>query len=379
MKLTVQLQLLPDATQESYLLKTVHAFNAGANWVAGVAFEHQCANKFTLQKLVYKELRERFAIPADLAIRIIAQVVESFKRDKMIRPEFRPDAAVPYSYGKNYSFKGLDRVSLSVVPTGRCVVSFVIGKYQREQFGFWKGQADLIRRKDGLWFLLVTVDLPETTPIAATDFIGVDLGIVNILTTNDEPPVSGNLIDAKRERAARARTTYQRRNSRSARARLRKLSRKQARYQRDTNHCLSKKLVAKALREGKGIGLEDLTHIRTQTTARHKYRARHSNWSFAQLRAFIEYKAKLVGVPVVPIDPRNTSRTCAVCGYCNKGNRKGQHFQCLQCSHTGHSDTNGAKNIRVAALAVYVKNRDLVAVTAHTRPSYKPLPEGDGA
>jgi hypothetical protein len=33
-------------------------------------------------------------------------------------------------------------------------------------------------RRDGTWFLLVTVDLPEGTPLPITDFIGVDLGII---------------------------------------------------------------------------------------------------------------------------------------------------------------------------------------------------------
>jgi hypothetical protein len=41
-----------------------------------------------------------------------------------------------------------------------------MGKYQRERFSLAKGESDLVRRKDGKWFLLVTVDLPEGTRIA---------------------------------------------------------------------------------------------------------------------------------------------------------------------------------------------------------------------
>src|SRR4051794_34172556 len=113
MKLTLQLQLLPDPDQSARLKATVERFNAAADWLAGVAYQKQLANKYELQKLAYRELRERFALPADMAIRCIAQVVECYKRDKAIRPRFRKHAAVPYSMGKNIGFKGPDRVSIS--------------------------------------------------------------------------------------------------------------------------------------------------------------------------------------------------------------------------------------------------------------------------
>ena len=46
-----------------------------------------------------------------------------------------------------------------------------------------------------------------------------------------------------------------------------------------------------------------------------------NSWSFHQLQAFIAYKAKRAGVPVVVIDARNTSRRCPLCGHTAKTNR----------------------------------------------------------
>src|SRR5882672_8579899 len=135
MKLTMQVQLLPDTTQSDALRTTVERFNAAATWLAQVAFAQHCSNKIALQKLAYYELRERFGLPADTAIRCIAQVVEAYKRDKTSAPAFRSHAAVPFSMGKNISFKGIDRVSISTL-TGRVVVPFLIGAYQQERFGF---------------------------------------------------------------------------------------------------------------------------------------------------------------------------------------------------------------------------------------------------
>jgi putative transposase len=189
MKLTLQTQLLPDAEQAARLRETVERFNEAANWLAGIAFERRTANKLELQHACYGDLRERFGLSAQMAVRCIAQVCEAYKRDKSIRPVFRNTAAMPFDQ-RMMSFKGIDRVSLLTLG-GRILVPFILGKYQAEQFTHAKGQADLVIRDDGKWFLLVTVDIPSGTPIPATDFIGVDLGIANIATDSDpesEPP-----------------------------------------------------------------------------------------------------------------------------------------------------------------------------------------------
>lgn len=182
MKLVLQTQLLPDESAAARLRATVERFNEAASWLAGVAFETKVSRTFDLHKIAYRELRDRFGLPADMACRCLAQVCDAYKRDKTLRPEFRTHAAVPYSMGKNIGFKGPDRVSIGALD-GRVVVPFVMGKYQEERFGLKKGQADLVLRGDGKWFLLVTVDVPDKTPIAATDFLGVDLGLSN--TTGD--------------------------------------------------------------------------------------------------------------------------------------------------------------------------------------------------
>jgi IS605 OrfB family transposase len=100
----------------------------------------------------------------------------------------------------------------------------------------------------------------------------------------------------------------------------------------------------------RGIGPEDLIGIRQRTRFRREQRDKMSKWSFGELRGFIEYKAKLVGVPVVPVDPRNTSRTCPECGHIARGNRLVRGiFLCRECGHFDHADVVGAKNIASAA------------------------------
>jgi putative transposase len=356
-KLAIQTQLLPDADHATRIKTTIERFNEACNWLAGVAFDRKLSNTFALHKIAYRELRERFGLPADMACRCLAQVCEAYKRDKTIRPRFRPHAAVPYSMNKNIGFKGPDRASISTLK-GRVIVPFVMGAHQAERFDLKKGQTDLVLRADGKWFLLVTVDVPETAPIPAIDFLGVDLGVENIAGDSDGEIHSGKDIEAKRFAQARRRKAIGKKTRGAGRQRrrrchkaIRRGERKEARYRRDVNHCISKRIVAKAQGTERGIALEDLKGIRDRTRFRKPQRFRLGAWAFFQLRAFLEYKAALAGIPCVTVDPSNTSRTCAECGHCEKGNRKSQaEFSCRSCGHAAHADLNAARNIRARAL-----------------------------
>jgi predicted transposase len=63
-KLTLQTQLLLTPEQAASLEATMRAFNAAADWLAGEAFARKTANKIALQKLFYRDLRERFRLSA---------------------------------------------------------------------------------------------------------------------------------------------------------------------------------------------------------------------------------------------------------------------------------------------------------------------------
>jgi len=349
MKLTVQLQLLPERDHANRLRGTVERFNEAANWLAGIAFKRRTANKLELQHAHYGDLRERFGLSAQMAVRCIAQVCEAYKRDKSIRPVFRKTAAMPFDQ-RMMSFKGIDRVSLLTLG-GRILVPFVLGRYQAEQFTHAKGQCDLVLRDDAKWFLLCTVDIPSNAPTPATDFIGVDLGVTNIATDSDGNQHSGAAVEKIRRKHNLQRKRLQRKGTKGAKKKLRRLAGKEARFRRHENHRISKAIVETAKGTGRGIALEDLKGIRERITARGTdARNRLSGWSFAQLYAFVAYKAELAGVTVVTVDPRNTSRTCAECGHCEKANRKSQsEFACEACGHRANADSNAARNIAFRA------------------------------
>ncbi len=209
-----------------------------------------------------------------------------------------------------------------------------------------RGAADLIYR-DGRFYLAAVIDVPDPPAGPEPDeWLGVDLGIVNIATDSDGQAHSGKGLRAIRRRNRELRRRLQAKRTKSATRLLRKRRRKEARMARDVNHCISKSLVGKAKDTGRGIALEDLQGIRDRVTVRRAQRADLHSWSFHQLRTFIAYKATMAGVVVRPVDPRNTSRTCPECGLIDKRNRPTRDdFRCISCGLAGPADTFAARNI----------------------------------
>lgn len=347
MKLTLQLRLLPDSAQRSLLLATMERFNAAATHAARVGFEAKVYSQPSIHHRCYRELRERFGLSAQMAVRAIGKAVEVFRRDKTRCPRFKPHGAMTYDQ-RLMSFKGIDRVSLLTLG-GRQLVPLVFGEYQRARFDRIKGQCDLVYRK-GKFFLYASIDLPPNPPIAVADFLGVDLGIANLAVDSDGGQHSGAKVEAVRWRHYRLRQQLQKVGTKGARKKLRRLAGREARFRRHENHCIAKRLVTTCKDTGRGLALENLQGLRARTTVRRKDRARHAGWAFGQLRAFLEYKAALAGVPVEIVDPRNTSRTCSRCGHCESANRKDQAtFTCRHCASSLHADLNAARNIRARA------------------------------
>jgi IS605 OrfB family transposase len=220
------------------------------------------------------------------------------------------------------------------------------GQYQAARLAMQKGQTDLILR-DGVLYLHLCIDLPTPPPAATNGFLGVDLGIVEIASDSEGNQYSGEAIKTHRRKVEARVRLLQRKQTHSAKKRLKRIARKRARFVRDANHVVSKKLIATALASKKALALEELSGIRDRAgTVGRSMRALLGKWSFYQLRQFIAYKAQEVGLPVVFVDPRNTSRTCSVCGHCDKANRTSQaHFLCKSCGFDANADTNAAVNI----------------------------------
>ena len=374
MKQTLVVKLDTNKEQHSAILETMHRFNEACNYIAITAFELKTANKRELQKVVYYDVRDKFKLSAQLTIRAIAKVCESYKRDKTIKPTFKPTGAIVYDQ-RILSFRKLEAISI-LTNSGRLTVPIRMGEYQKVRLDRIRGQADLILR-NGIFYLMVVVEAPEASKVDAVGTLGVDLGIVYLATDNEGETFSGKQVDKVREKNATLRTDLQGANTPSAMRHLKRLSNREARFHRDINHIISKKIVAKAKDTRQAIALEDLKGIHRSVTVRRTQRSRLHSWAFYQLRSFIEYKAAITGIPVFLVDPRGTSHICPECGDNERANRPNRDlFRCVQCGFSGNADHIAAINI--AARAVEVNQRivacnEVKAVTGiEMEHSYKP-------
>src|SRR5262249_4684379 len=184
MKQTALVKLAPTPAQHASLLRTLEAFNAACNAVAEVAFAHHLANKIELQKLVYYDIRQQFGLSAQMAIRAIAKVAEAYKRDKKSKPSFRPHGAMVYDE-RICNFANAHRVSLLTLD-GRVLVPFRFGVYAEGILQGRREHCDLLYRTcRDTFFWAVTVDAAEPTPDEASDYLGVDLGVITLAATSD--------------------------------------------------------------------------------------------------------------------------------------------------------------------------------------------------
>ena len=328
-------------------------------------------------------MRDDFGLSAQMVIRALGKVSSAYKssiallkkRNQKIKAKNKKNKSLrelrKCTFGKNGAFPYdarllsylLDDQVVSIrTLEGRIKVPFQAGEPQLEILKYQKGESDLVFIR-GHFYVYATCDIPVNDPDEVEEFLGVDLGIVNIAMTSDGDVYKGQYVNRVRHRNRSLRKKLQKKGTKSAKRLLKKRSKKESRFANDVNHCISKQLVLEAKRTSRGIALEDLKGIREGVRLRKSQRNQLHNWSFDDLKQKIEYKCEKYGVPLVLVDPRNTSRTCPDCGHIDKENRKSQSsFVCQSCGFSAHADLVGATNI--SRLAKQVRSRRAASVNA---------------
>lgn len=342
MKLTLQIKLLPNDEQVIMLKKTFSIFNEACNVISQIAWERHVFKQFSLHKEVYYQTKETYHLSSQLVVRAISKVTDAYKLDRKKQRHFREFGAITYD----------SRVLSYNITKNLCSISLIGSRekiaytcYRPQLMQYAKGEADLVLIR-GKFYLYQTIDIPDGEEETADDFIGVDMGLTDIVSLSDGTNISSKEVKTIRNRYNKVRASVQSKGTRNCHKLLKRLKGRERRFATITNHYISKQIVAKAKKEHRGIAIEDLKNIRWGMNSKKRnktFRRRSNSWSFYQLRSFLEYKCKVAGIKIVAVPPAYTSQTCHNCGHI--GIRNGKHFRCTHCGNVSDADINAAMNI----------------------------------
>ncbi|MCH8961782.1 MAG: transposase, partial [Bacteroidetes bacterium] len=189
MKLTAQIRLNPTQEQAAILLETMETANAVCHAISEYAWDTQVFTAFKLHRALYHETRQRFPLSAQVVVRCLGKVADTYKADKKKVHTFRKRGAVVYDSRILKYFTEREEVSIWTMG-GRERIAYSVGEHHARLLAYQQGESDLIYRKgrDGhlsQFYLLATCDVPEADETLVDDVLGIDLGIVEIATTSD--------------------------------------------------------------------------------------------------------------------------------------------------------------------------------------------------
>jgi len=354
--ITAKVQIVATDTDKVLLNKTMSVYCDACNYVSDYVFRTHDLKQFSLNKILYSTLREKFSLKSQMAQSVFKTVIARYKtilenQNEWIKPSFKkPQYDLvwnrDYSLTQNcFSVNTLNgRVKLPYFAEG-------MSKYFNHSI-YRFGTAKLVNKRGKYYlYIPVTYEVEESNISDICNVVGIDRGINFVVATYDSKHksgfVSGKAIKQKRANYSRLRKELQMRHTPSSRRRLKAIGQRENRWMQDINHQVSKALATGNPKHTLFV-LEDLTGIRNVTErVKTKNRYVSVSWSFYDLEQKLIYKAKQNQSSVIKVDPRYTSQCCPACGHTEKSNRnkKIHLFTCKNCGYTSNDDRIGAMNL----------------------------------
>ena len=367
MQRTVKIKL----SQNKDLVDTLEISSIITQTINDVGNISRTYNKGKLHKLTYKKLRIAYPFfPSGLLQTSRDVASEQLKRNKLRKSNFNRYTSLRMD--KRNLRINLEHKTISISSiNGRIKIKFNQHK-QLEKFSDWKPVAGTLSFKNNKLFLNIIVE-KETQKLnlgsinTEKDIIGIDRGINNILVCSNNQFFNSKNLKRIKGKYQYLRSVLQKKGTKSAKRRLKKLSRKETRFVSDVNHNLSKMLAES---DFKVFVLEDLKDMKKKKNGR-KFNRKLGGWSFKQFEKYLDYKLEQKNKMLILVNPRYTSQTCSECSHKSKSNRKRSNFKCNICGYEIHSDLNASFNIAQLGKSFLSRlpvNQPIVT----TKVSYKP-------
>jgi IS605 OrfB family transposase len=354
--ITAKIQLCASGTDKVLLNDTMSVYRSACNYVSDYVFRTHDLKQFSLNKMLYFELRKRFGLKSQMAQSVFKTVIARYKtiletQNEWIKPSFKKPQ-YDLVWNRDYSLTQ-NCFSVNTLQGRVKLAYFSKGMEKYFDHSIYKfGTAKLVN-KHGKYFLHipVTYDISESNISEICNVVGIDRGINFVVATYDSNHksgfVSGREIKQKRAHYSKLRKELQKVHTPSSRRRLKVIGNRENRWMQDINHQVSKALVYNNPKHTL-IVLEDLTGIRNATErVRVKDRYVSVSWAFYDLEQKLIYKAKQHQSTVIKVSPRYTSQCCPMCGHTEKSNRnkKIHLFCCKNCGYKSNDDRIGAMNL----------------------------------
>ena len=356
MTITAKVQIIATDADRVLLDETMSIYRNACNYVSDYVFQTHDLKQFSLNKVLYSTLREKFGLKSQMAQSVLKTVIARYKtilknQNKWIRPTFKKPQ-YDLVWNRDYS---LTQNCFSVnTLNGRVkLLYFAEGMSKYFDHAIYRFGTAKLTNKHGKYYLHipVTYDVEESNISDICNVVGIDRGINFVVATYDSHHksgfVSGKAIKQKRANYSKLRKELQMRHTPSSRRRLKAIGHRENRWMQDVNHCVSKALIENNPKHTLFV-LEDLSGIRNATECvKTKARYVSVSWSFYDLEQKLIYKAKQNQSSVIKVAPRYTSQRCPICGHTEKSNRnKKMHlFTCKNCGYQSNDDRIGAMNL----------------------------------
>jgi putative transposase len=332
------------------LRKLLEDFRDMVNFCIDYAYRRRITSYAKLRKGVYEEWKRRWSYSTHFchsACKIALAILKNYRKK---HKEGKPEARKLFMQldPQLYKFYG-DSIRISIKPRKFIFIKLKYGEYQKKFIDAWRegklktGEVTVNETKVIVPFKK-EVDLQNPS-----DWIAIDVNESNITAVSSNPHV------LRIDHELRAiHTTYfnirrrvqklAKHKPKTAQRLLKKYSGREKMKTRDLCHKISREVVDFAKQHGFGIIMEDLKGIRKRINKGRMLNRRLHSWNFRKLQFYIEYKARLEGLPVIYVNPKGTSTLCPICGgkLASNGHRQ---LKCQKCGYENDRDVTACLNM----------------------------------
>ncbi len=337
---TIITRLILESKEKQRLELTFSDYQTSWNFVSSYIFENNIKNRLKIHHATYSKVR---GIVPDLPSGLVQEARnDCIAKYKSIKSNNHKITGAPKLHNiairydkRSLSFKN-NQFSIAVSGGKRIKGTFQTYKFLDKHMHY-PMFAPLIFKKDGEFWIGFTFNVPES-PSTGEGIVGVDLGQRRIAFTSENVKIPATELNKLRRRTRFLRSALQRKGTKSAKRKLKRIRRREYRQSRDVVH----RAVNQVLQTSANIiAIEDL-HFKPKKYRKGANRRRNAV-PFAEFRRILEYKAPLVGKRVVAVNPFRTSLED------HRGLPDGKRQGCRYLASDGKqfdADFNAACNIR---------------------------------